>query len=195
MTKFSRLLAAIIAASAVTFASGTGFAFPIAAPGTDGLKVIVSSTSDIIATYQGNSAAFSNDLLLDSPANGLGIIFNNHTSPVGSTKNLGSFTVGTELVFRLHVNDTGNDFFTGPAERNPDLHTHARVQEDWLPNESLVSFEDLLNGPFDFNDLSFSFTNVRTSAPSVPEPGSLALVAFGLIGLATFGALRQRRLS
>lgn len=175
-------------------------AFPIANTG-EGLNVLVGGTDSIIATYQGNSAAYSNDLYF--MLNGLGnpgddgilgndlFIFNNHTSPVGSTANLGSFTIGTELMFRLHVNNTGFDYITGSASRNPDTHTHARVQENWLPNETLVSFEDLHNGPFDFNDLSFSFTNtVTTQPPAVPEPGSIVLLMIGLAGL---GVVSQRK--
>ncbi|MCI5125870.1 MAG: hypothetical protein D3925_15715 [Candidatus Electrothrix sp. AR5] len=88
----------------------TAQAFPVADSGTEGLAVIVNSSDDVIATYQGNSAAYSNDLYLDNT-----LIFKNHSSPVGSTVNLGSFPIGTELMFRLHVNNTGYDYFTGPA--------------------------------------------------------------------------------
>ena len=137
----------------------TAKAFPIAEPGTEGLKVIVSGTNAVVATYQGNSAGYSNDLYLDSPGGPI-FVFNNHDSPVGSTFNFGSFAVGTELLFRLHVNDTGDDFFTGPADRNPDSQAHARVQQNWEPNTTLVSFEDAID--FAYNDLSFSFTNTAT---------------------------------
>jgi hypothetical protein len=122
----------------------------------------------------GNDGNLANDLF----------IFNNHNSLVGSTVNLGTFAVGTELEFRLHVNNTNNDFFTGAAIRNPDQHTHSRVQENWKPGETLVSFEDLFNGPFEYNDLSFSFTNTVTTS-SVPEPATLALMGLGLFGLAS----------
>lgn len=134
--------------------------FPIAEPGTECLRVIVTGNEDVVATYEGNSASYSNDLYY-----GLSIdttdtfVFNNHASPVGSTVNLGSFDPGTELFFRLHVNNTGQDYYTGPADRNPDGQCHARVQEEWMPGTTLVSFEDLFNGPFQYNDLSFSFTN------------------------------------
>ena len=189
---------------AVSLTAGCVFAgsvqagvFPIAAPGTEGLSVVVSGQGDVIATYLGNSASNSNDLylMLDSAGNPGDdgdfsndlFIFNNHNSPVGQTVNLGSFAIGTELILRLDVNagqiPGERTYFSGPGTRNPDDHEHARVQGGWQANTSLVSFEDLLNGPFDYNDLSFSFTNTDT----VPEPTSIAL-----LGLAGLALLRRR---
>lgn len=174
--------AAVLALSA--FASVTLQAIPI-----EGAKIIVATDGEVIATYRGNSASYSNDLYLDSPANAIGIIFNNHASPVGSTKSLGSFTAGTELVFRLHVNNTGNDFFSGPADRNPDNHAHAQLDDSdpLYPNETVIHFEDLFNGPFQYNDLSFSFSNVRAVDPTtdgVPDGGiTIAMLGLGFAGM------------
>ncbi|MBS0298909.1 MAG: PEP-CTERM sorting domain-containing protein [Proteobacteria bacterium] len=175
-----RLAAALIITGGVSLSA---YAFPIAVPGTEGLKVIATG-GEIIATYEGNSASFSNDLYLDST-----FIFNNHATPVGTSVSLGTFVAGTELVFRMHVNDTGDDFFTGEASRNLDGHEHARVQSDWLPHTTLVSFEDLYNGPFDYNDLSFSFTN---TIAAVPEPETYAMLLAGL-GLVGFFARRRKQ--
>lgn len=53
----------------------------------------------------------------------------------------------------------------------------------------VVGFEDLTNlGDADWNDLVFSFTNVST----VPEPGTMGLLALGLVGLSGAGLVRRR---
>lgn len=134
---------------------------PIANTG-EGLPVIVSKIEDIIVTFQGSTSGteYNNDLYLELPTESR-FLFNNKTSSVGSTVNLGSFAPGTELKFRLHVNNTNTDFYTGAVNRNPDGEAHARVQSDWKENESLVSFED--GADFEYNDLSFSLTNVSTN--------------------------------
>jgi hypothetical protein len=198
MTTPTKLLLAGLAAFALSASSAS--AFPIAVGG-EGSMVLVVGSDPIIATYQGNSAAYSNDLYLERLADGTPgqdgnqsndlFIFNNHTSPILSTANLGAFAIGTELIFRLHVNDTGYDYFSGPASRNPDSLPHVRVQGNWMPNETLVSFEDLYGlpeYPGGFNDLSFSFTN--TSPTPSPEPMIVSILAAGLAGVAF---VRRRR--
>lgn len=162
----------------------TALADWIAAAGTEGFQVIVKNTKPIVATYQGNSASYSNDLYLmldgsgqpgdDGDLTNDKFLFNNHADAVGNKVTLGAFPVGTELIFRLHVNDTGDDFFTGAAGRNPDNHTHARVQANWTKKDTLVSFEDLFGGSYDYNDLSFSFTNVRSQGVTSIDSAQIA---------------------
>jgi len=104
------------------------------------------------------------------------------------------FWDGTELVFRLHVNDTGYDYFSGPSSRNPDGKPHARVQDGWATDTTLVSFEDLFDTPEfpgGYNDLSFSFTNTR-GVPVVPE-ASTVISGIGLAGLAGLAVYRRLR--
>ncbi len=90
-------------------------------------------------------------------------------------------------MFRLHVNTTGDDFFTGPRSSNPDGEFHARAQDNWLPDTTLVSFEDRYNS-FDrnFNDLSSSYSN---TVAAIPEPESYAML---LVGLGVIGAIARR---
>lgn len=176
-------LKSLVSLAAFGLSALAASAFPIAVGG-EGFTVVAGSTDDIIATYQGTSASYSNNLYLD----GFGFIFNNQSSAWGSTVNLGSYATGTVLQFRLQVTNTGYTYATGAASLNPDNHIHARVQNEWAPGTTLVSFEDLFNGPFDYNDLSFSFTNTQAAPVSTPDgastAGCLALAGVGLLGLA-----------
>src|SRR5688572_15948054 len=129
---------------------------------------VFATGGHVIATFEANGAGFSNDLYLDTPANGLGIIFNNWGTAPGTTMDLGEFAAGTELIFRVHVNNTGHDFFTGPAARNADGVAHVMVDDNvaGFPGKTFVGFEDLWGGgDQDYNDLVFSFTNVTSDIP------------------------------
>lgn len=204
MQMFKHIYFTALSAFGILASGSMAHAFPIAAPGTEGFSVFVANTNEIVAKYEGNSGSYSNDLYLS--LNGLGnlgddgdfandlFIFNNLSSSVGGTVNLGSFAVGAELIFRLHVNNTGDDFFTGAASRNPDGQFHARVEEEWMANTTLVSFEDLFDGPFEYNDLSFSFSNTVSTPPvrSIPIPGLLSLL---VLGFASLGLSRRGKVN
>jgi PEP-CTERM motif-containing protein len=178
-------------------------ALPMPVHGTEGLTVRVGSASPVVATYQGYSSDYINDLFLLLDASGKPgddgvlsndlMIFSTASSTIGETRTLGTFLAGTELIFRIHVANTGANYFTGAAGRNPDQRMHARVQQEFLPGEALVSFEDLFDLPIDgldYNDLIFSFSNTSSSAATIPEPASMMLFGLGLSGAA---ALRRRR--
>ena len=176
---------------------GLALTFSIAQPAAAAIiggSVIVQNTGEVIATYRGNSAQFSNDLYLDSPDGFFrtSIIFNNHASPIGSICDLGSFTAGTELIFHLHVNDTGNDWFTGPASRNDDGKPHARI------TDALVADREpgRVRGPARYAGRQRRIQRsgvlvYQHRIGVVPEPGTYALFAAGIVML--LGLQRSRR--
>ena len=153
-----------------------------------GLPIFVVSDGEVIATHNYNNAGFSNDLYLGDM-----FVFNNHSTPLGTSVSLGTFSTGTELIFRMHVTNTNSDYFTGDPARNPNGEGRARVLSD--AGQTLVLFEDYTD--FFFNDLTFYLTNVATSKPVPPEPPSpVPLPAAGgmMAGvLSALGVLRRRR--
>lgn len=164
-----------------------------------GQDIYAANDGDVIATYLGATAAYSNDLYLYVSSGSDTWIFNNQSTPVGTTVNLGSFSAGDELLFYIYVNDTGNSFYSGSdTSLNTDGIYHAIVDFDYAPGETYVGFEDLLNGgDRDYDDVMFSFTNLASEGglggDPVPEPSTIALLGLGLVGLVGAGARKRRK--
>ena len=163
-----------------------------------GGSLVVQHNGNVTATFQGSNAGYISSLYLGNTK----IFTSNQAS--GATFDLGNFTAGTALNFRLEVHNTGQTFYSGSASQNIDGMAHAIVNDSFGDGETLVSFEDLLGGgDRDYNDLMFSFSNTEAVDPTEidtdqtnnglvqnPEPSTVILFGSGIMGLA---ALRWKK--
>lgn len=161
------------------------------ATGIIGGNLIVQNNGDVSVTFAGSHADYVSTLYFNNTA-----LFTTN-SGAGSTISLGNFAAGTELNFRLDVQNTGMAYFTGTGANNIDGVAHAMV-ENLGEGTSMIGFEDLYGGgDRDYNDLLFEFTNTTTAENEFhgkllasPEPSTMILFGSGLLGL---GAWRLRK--
>ncbi|GJL66148.1 MAG: hypothetical protein NPIRA05_11190 [Nitrospirales bacterium] len=186
--------------AAIALFLGCSFLLPTPSLATSvlGGSLAVQNDGNVTATFQGSNAGYVSSLYLGDTK----LFTSNQTS--GSTFDLGNFTAGTQLQFRLEVHNTGQTFYTGNGANNADGLAHAIVNDSFGQGETLVSFEDLLGGgDKDYNDLIFSFSNTNTevdadtnkSLVQNPEPSTVLLLGSGIIGLAAWRLRKERSLN
>ena len=149
-----------------------------------GGNLFVQNTGNVSVTFSGSDAGYTSNLYYGDT-----FLFSNRATP-GTTISLGNFAAGTELVFRLEVQNTGAIFFTGEG-------INAAV-ENLGEGSSRIGWEDIVGGgDRDYNDLVFDFTNTaaggsQTNGGNItnPEPSTIILFGSGLLGL---GAWRLRK--
>jgi len=139
-------------------------------------------------------ASYDEDLFVSMPSTGYGIFMNDHSTPNGTTYDLGTFAAGTEIVFGLDVTTTGNVWYDGPGTRNADGVVHAYMVNDYegLANTTYVGFEDesYPGGDFNYVDERYAFTGVA-AAPAPDASSTLTLLGIGVTALA--GVARRFR--
>ncbi|WP_196308758.1 DUF4114 domain-containing protein [Pseudoduganella danionis] len=149
-----------------------------------GSKIVVKDTGAVTATFLGSDAGYNDVVFFDNSGTQL---FSGHHTANGTTIDLGTYNAGTILNFSIHVDNTGDNFYMGPASVNKDNVFHAAVTQT-SNNTAVVGFEDLYGGgDRDYNDIQFKVTNVTAA---VPEPESYAMM---LGGLGLMGLLARRR--
>ena len=126
---------------------------------------LFATDEPVIVDLQFAGAGFESDIYLFTPGgNNIGFIGTNRDF---KTVNLGTFPVGTELIFGLVVHNTFDNaddvFYMGPACRNFDNFIHAAVA-DLGGGQFRVGFEDLRSGQDDnYADAVFTVSGVTSS--------------------------------
>ena len=193
MYRFLAPVAALAAAAALATPAAAAL---VVDSDSIGAAVVVATSGNVIARYEGADTGLISELYLWSPQGQFdNLIFSNDGSfPVGAEVDLGAYDAGIELIFKL-VTSQGDVFYSGSFLRNPDGAYHAAASTDG--GRTYVGFEDLSaqNGATidgDYNDLVFSFSNTRSVADpgGVPEPSTWALMIAGFGGA---GAMLRRK--
>jgi hypothetical protein len=186
------LLVAALASSGVAKAVPTPYS-PAGTQNTEVYTFTAKYTGDVVGYFAGSTANYQNDmsLLVNGIASG-GHGLNNQTSVYGQAFNFGSVTAGDVLVFVLtNILPGGIGPWYSQTNLNSDLVNHvysaAYAGDSLIGAGTYVAFEDLNNGGnFNYDDISFVFSNVNTQ---IPEPTSIALLGAGILAM----AIRRRR--
>lgn len=110
--------------------------------------------------------------------------FNNHTAPLNSYVNFGTYNAGDVVEFVMYGISVHNNTWYSDIERNWDNSNHMNYHPFTLDNQNAlyITWEDLpfSQSDFDYNDGNFVITNVVASIPE-PETYAMLLIGLGLV--------------
>lgn len=169
----------------------------------------MAATNEMMFTFLGREATYQHELSLYTYTMGgtdaslgarssVGSIFNIPPVPtVGTTVTVGGLTPGQFYVLGLFVPNNGLLFFSDGFAYNPT--TMMRVTDEsanWsIDGTAGVTYNVARAEDTRDNVIDEDFNDLVVGVSTVPEPGTVALLATGLIALGGFGAARRRKTS
>jgi hypothetical protein len=135
-----------------------------------------------------------------------GWVFDNQTTAIGTTLNLGYVNAGDVLEFELQNRTLGVIVSSNPADSSDGLnHVYAttwrggNINGAYIPAGTYIALEDepLTFGgdghsDFNYNDDAFVIDDDDFDPPVIPEPGSFYLLGTGLLALIGIGRRKLR---
>ena len=173
--------------------------------------ITATTTGDLFGYYLGGDAGGDDTIRMIDLTTGTVNAFTmeNQTSAIDQAYDFGKVTAGDQLAFEIHdgdLFDPTNPYLLQHNTPNPVESSLGAVSTDGISHAYASSYDGTVNGlsgltylgfedlplavsDLDYNDYQVAFGGVRATSVT-PEPGTLLLLATGLVGVA--GAVRRR---
>jgi hypothetical protein len=167
----SGVVTAVSPGTTTIWASAGGFSngapVNVAGPSLNCAVGVLCATGEPVRIIfrSGNTGGYTSDLYCQSLTGSPQYIGTGYVTPSGQTWTVDGWARGEEVLCWIYVRNTGDTFYSGPQERNPDGLVHATLTglEDYFDGSVFtgvrIGFEEVFGGgDLDFDDIGVEIT-------------------------------------